>query len=516
MLFVLNLELLPGEGTNALTSDAQDASGRLYQLKVEHVSRVPGQEWMHAVVLRLDDGMTDALGDVLVRVSLHGMSSNRVRVAVGRAGGGPPDDPGSTPTAAPPTPPNATPTPLPAYGPNEASEADTTRFLEQASWGPTPAEIARVRALGLRAYLNEQFNATPSGYPLMPLYPQDNAQGCPSAVLNDPAYHRNVCIRQNYSMYPLQVQFFKNALYGQDQLRQRVAFALHQILVVSGRDPINQASWLGPYVQILERHAFGNYRQLLREVTLNPAMGLYLDTLGNTRTNPNENFAREILQLFSVGVDELNPDGTPRLDAQGNRVPTYTQETVNNFTRVFTGWTLAAPRTATIDGVSFSVLNFRDPMVAREQNHDTGAKTLLSYPNAPSFNLPPGQTASADLDAALNNIFNHPNVGPFVGRQLIQHLVTGNPSPAYVGRVAAVFNNNCAGLYPESCTGERGDLKATVRAVLLDPEARGDVKTDPGYGKLREPAQYVNNVLRALNVKSFDKTSTSDGVLGIR
>ncbi|MBA3248644.1 MAG: DUF1800 domain-containing protein, partial [Pyrinomonadaceae bacterium] len=253
-----------------------------------------------------------------------------------------------------------------------------------------------------------------------------------------------------------------------------------------------------PYLQILDRNAFGNYRQLLQEITLNPAMGEYLDMRRSTAANPNENFAREILQLFSIGVDELNLDGTLRLSAQGERIPTYTQDTVNNFTRVFTGWTFAPIFAA---GVS----NYRDPMVPRAgNNHDTGSKTLLN-----GVVLPAGQNATQDLNAALDNIFNHPNVGPFIGQQLIQHLVTSNPSPAYVERVARAFNNDCDALYPDNCQNVRGDMKAVIRAILLDPEARGDVKTDPNYGKLREPVQFINNILRATS-------ATSDGVIGNR
>jgi uncharacterized protein (DUF1800 family) len=499
MFFVLHLDLLAGEGANALTADAEDSTGRKYVFVVEHVLSVPGFEALKQVTVRLGEDMGDA-GDLLVRINLHGMASNRVRISVGHIGGGIPDDPNSVPAPAPATPPAPTPTPTPDTYTAAATNSDTVRFLEQASWGPTNAEVARVQALGFRAYLNEQFNAPPSSYPSLPLYPTDQAQGCPTG---SPA----ACARDNYSMYPLQVKFFQNALAtnaGSDQLRQRVAFALHQVFVVSGRD-INYPAWMAYYLQILDRNAFGNFRNLLQEMTLNPSMGEYLNMRGNLKTNPNENYAREILQLFSIGVDELNLDGTPKLDAEGRRLPAYTQDTINNFARVFTGWNLAANKQTTINGTPINVFNYQDPMlVSREQNHDTAAKQLLN-----GQTLPPNQTSAADLNAALDNIFNHPNVGPFIGKQLIQHLVTSNPSPAYVERVARVFNNNCDALYPESCTNTRGDLKAVVRAVLLDPEARGDVKTDPKYGKLREPVQLLANLLRAFN-------ATSDGVIASR
>ncbi len=522
-IFAMNLELLAAygsstsaEGTSAFTADAQDVTGKRYPLRVEHVSQVPGFPGITMIIVRLADDMGD-VGDVLLGLNLHGVASNRVRVAIGHMGGGPPDDSGALATPAPVTPPPADlPLVLESYtGPS--SDADTVRFLEQASWGPTTAEVNRVKAMGFRAYLDEQFNLSPtnvakgSNYPDL-TFPLDNqATACPSTNPSDPNYNQTVCNRDNFSMYPIQRTYFTNSLYGQDQLRQRVAFALHQILVVSGLNPLNRASWMTIYLQALDRGAFGNYRTLLNEVTLSPAMGEYLDMRLSTRTNPNENFAREILQLFSIGVNELNLDGTPKLDAQGATIPTYSQTTVNEFTRVFTGWNLA---TAIGPGIN----NWRDPMVPRVSgtNHDTGAKTLLNGLVIPACTGTNQACAQSDMTAALDNIFNHPNVGPFMGKQLIQHLVTSNPSPAYVERVARVFNNDCDALYPQNCSNARGNMRAVAQAVLLDPEARGDVKTDANYGKLREPAQYINNILRALNVKSFDKTSTSDGVLAGR
>ena len=540
ILFAMNLSLLPGEGASALTADAQDASGRLYPLKVEaltnpkYVRLLPApdnpsqlvptevtQPWLFAITLRLDDSMTDALGDVLVRVSLHGVSSNRVRLSIGQSGGGIGTDP-STEVISPA--PAVEPTPLApltpkAYGPGEASVADITRLLEQATWGPKGdgSDVAHVQQIGVRAYLEEQFNepvlnpSKGSDFPDLNLVPDDSNLGCPTDPVGDPnGTIRSACTRDNYSVYPLQVQFFKNALARQTQLRQRVAFALHQIFVVSQRD-IPTPSWYTVYLQSLDRNAFGNYRTLLAEMTLNPAMGEYLNMNQSTAGNPNENYAREVLQLFSVGVNRLNQDGTPVLDSQGNPVPTYTQDTVNNFTRVFTGWRFAPGLQA--GNPPAGSTNFRDPMVPRGTNnaHDTGAKTLFSTNVAACQSTNGSQNAAcaqSDLNVALDTIFNHPNVGPFISKQLIQHLVTSNPTPAYVGRVASVFNDDCNGLYPESpCAHARGNMKAVVRAILLDPEARGDAKTDPSYGRLREPVQYLANVLRAHN-------AISDGVLG--
>jgi uncharacterized protein (DUF1800 family) len=518
-IFAMDLELLTSEGANAFSSDVQDGNGKIYPLKVEYVGRVPDFPGITMIVVRLADDLGD-VGDVLVRLNLHGMSSNRVRVAIGHSGGGPADDQGAVPTPAPATPPAADSALVPDAFTGPATDADTVRFLEQASWGPTTAEVTRVKAMGFMAYLDEQFTLAPanpakgSNYPdlLFPL--DDSTQQCPTSNPSDPNYNQNVCGRDNYSMYPIQRTFFSNALYGNNQLRQRVAFALHQILVVSANSEVNRPSWMTPYLQALDRNAFGNYRTLLNEITLTPAMGEYLDMRLSIRTNPNENFAREVLQLFSIGTEVLNLDGTPVRDAQGNPIPTYSQADVVEFTRVFTGWNFAT-------ALGAGITNYRDPLVPRGgQNHDAGAKTLLngfSIPACTSTNSTQNiACAQSDMAAVMTHLANHPNVGPFLSKQLIQHLVTSNPSPAYVERVARVFNNDCSGLYPQGCADVRGNLKLVVRAILLDPEARGDVKTDPNYGKLREPAQYINGFLRAFNVKSFDKLSTSDGVLGSR
>lgn len=518
-LFGTDFEFLQGEGVNALNADAQDAAGALYPLNVEYVGTVPNFAGVYMVIVRLNDSMPSNLGDVLLRLRLHGMASNRVRVAIGQVGGGPPDDFPGVGTPAPATPPGAaSPLTLAQYqaqynSPSFPGDADIIRFLEQSSWGPKAdrSDFNRVRQIGMEAYLTEQINAAvtnplkESNYPDLPFPAEDGSQ-CP-ATSPDPSYNQAVCNRENFSPYPIHKIFYSNALYGQDQLRQRVAFALHQMIVVSSNE-INRPSWMTIYLQTLDKHAFGNYKNLLREITLTPAMGEYLDMRLSTQNNPNENFAREILQLFSLGTDVLNPDGTPQKDAQGMPLASYTQNDVSQFTKAFTGWNFVpgqiAPGTA----------NWRDPLFPRLSNttpqHDTTAKNLFGT----ALNGCPGAVGAAnqtcaqnELTAAIEVIFNHPNVGPFVSKQLIQHLVTSNPSPAYVARVASVFNNNRA---------NPNQMREVVRAILLDPEARGDVKTDPNYGKLREPAQYIAGFLRAFNVKSFDKTSTSDGVLGNR
>lgn len=489
MLFAMNLNLLAGENYSAVSADAEDANRRLYPLTVEYVGRVPGYEWMSSIVVRLHDEMPEA-GDVLVRINLHGVASNRVRIAIGRAGGGPADDVGATSTPAPPTPPAVVPEPTPNPFTSPSTLPDTVRFLEQATFGPTPELIARVRQMSFRAFLDEQFNAPSSDYPNLTPYPGNSNEGCP---MGD---SRAVCYRDNYTMYPLQVHFFQNALTGQDQLRQRIAFALSQLFVVSGAE-IQQPSSMAPYQRMLLRNSFGNFRQLMYDVTLNPAMGRYLNMVNNDKpdpsrgTEPNENYARELLQLFTIGLYQLNQDGTLRLDSSGQPIPTYDQDTIEGFAHVFTGWTYGLRPGATMQRRNPAY--YLVPMAVFGSNHDTGPKELLN-----GVTLPAGQTAERDLNDALDNIFNHPNVAPFISRRLIQNLVTSNPSPAYTARVSAVFNNNGAGV--------RGDLRAVITAILLDPEARGDIKTDPSYGHLREPVLFVTGILRAF-------TASSDGII---
>jgi uncharacterized protein (DUF1800 family) len=357
---------------------------------------------------------------------------------------------------------------------------DAARFLDQATFGPNTSLIAHVQAIGFAGFLDEQFALPASGYPNLPLQPT-----------TVPATCTGTCVRDNYSMYPLQVRFFQNALGGQDQLRQRVAFALQQILVASGLT-IAQPSWMAPYLQTFDKDAFGNFRQLLQDITLNPAMGAYLNMAGNTKGAPNENYAREVLQLFTIGLVELNTDGSVVTNSQGP-VPSYTQATVNAFARVFTGWNFAAPPAA-------GVPNYIDPMVVTAANHDGGAKTLLNGVTLSATSPVTVASANKDLSDALDNVFQHKNVGPFIARNLIEHLVTSNPTPAYIGRVARVFNDNG--------TGVRGDLRAVVRAILLDTEAR-NAAPGAGFGHLQEPILFKARFLRAFNTGG----ATTDFVL---
>lgn len=499
--FVTNLDLLPDEGANAFRVDAQDARGFRYPLQIVSFEPTAERPWVYALTVKLHNAMEN-VGDVLVRANWRGVSSNRVRVSIGFESKKPDDDAGAIPTPMPEKPPTTDEVQnfgsLPWVG-------DRVRFIEQATFGANPTLEMRLRRIGISAWINEQMEEKRDAngairYSTFP-YPNLALQ-----QTTPPTTCVGNCLRDNYSMYPLQNWFFREALYGEDQqLRRRVSWALSQIWVVSGRETV-QPSRMLPYIQILDKYAFGNYRDLMREMTLNPGMGNYLDMAISTRQNPNENYAREILQLFSIGLYMLNQDGTIQRDGQGNPLATYTQAEVNGFTKVFTGWTFCGQGCPNSQP---GILNFRDPMVLTPNNHDTTEKEVLNYPGAVSI-IPAGLTPEQDLEMALDNVFYHPNVAPFVGKILIQQLVTSNPTPAYVGRVSAVFNDNGQGI--------RGDLKAVVRAILTDPEARGNLKTDPDYGHLREPVLFVTNILRPLNASANINASgscngQSDGVL---
>lgn len=505
ILYVTNIDLMKGEGENAFRVYVRDSKNRLYRFPVLDLQPVKGQEWIYELKIHLKDdiGFWDRMkadGDVSVYVTWRGLASNETKLGLGKTGG---DLKFYK---------NAEPTPLKMFAQKpkvdeNTSEyvgyrfsADRKRFLEQATFGPTDAEDFRLRRIGLRTWLAEQFQLpypTPTNpYPDLELKPNDINNGCPF-VRTTPEYR--LCTRTYYSQYPLQTWFFKEAFYGKPQLRHRVAWALHQLWVTSGFD-IRQSSHMIAYHQVLSDNAFGNFRDLMKEMTLNPAMGDYLDMARSTANNPNENYAREILQLFTIGLFMLNQDGTLQLDGNNEPIPTYNQTAVDNFTKVFTGFrfcNVGCPNSTP------GAVNFKDPLILTQSLHNTEAKTLLDYPNPVNKNIAAGLNGNTELELALDNIFYHPNVAPFVSKFLIQHLVTSDPSPAYIGRVSAVFNNNGSGI--------RGDLKAVVRAILLDPEARGDEKTDPNYGKLREPVQLTTNIYRHFDVKSADGTQQSDG-----
>jgi uncharacterized protein (DUF1800 family) len=331
------------------------------------------------------------------------------------------------------------------------------RFLEQSSFGPTPATLSEVGQLGIPAHLDAQMTLPESAIP--------NFAGNSMAALRQWAL-------VHYTTAP-------------DQLRQRVAYSLSQILVTSGSKLVYSDEML-PWLRLLSRNAFGNYRTLLRELTLSPSMGKYLDLANSMKPGvaggANENYGRELLQLFTLGLWMLNSDGTQKLDAQGRPIPVYDQETVRQVSLALTGWTYATAPGATPQANNWEY--FGAPMESRQGNHDTRAKTFFGC------SVPSGQTVEQDLDSLLDCLMNHPNLAPFVATRLIRSLVKSNPSGPYVQRVAEVFVNNGSGV--------RGDLAAVVRAILLDAEARDDVAT-VNDGRLKEPVLQIAGFLRALN-----------------
>jgi uncharacterized protein (DUF1800 family) len=362
-----------------------------------------------------------------------------------------------------------TPTPTPS-----ASEA--ARFLTQSTFGATNSQITQVQQSGLSNFLDQQFST-----PTTPTLQRVDAATAALPAGTDPSYPE------------FQEAWWFTIVNAPDQLRQRVAFALSEMMVISanGSGMYDHPEAMATYWDLLANDAFGNFRQLIEDVTLNPAMGDYLDMVHNDKPNParntepNENYARELMQLFTIGLYVLNQDGSQLLGPDGQPIPTYDQEVVEGYAHVFTGWYWYQAASPTW---SYASPNYRQPMMAFPAHHDTGAKTLLN-----GVTLPAGQTQDQDLKAALDLIFNHPNVGPFVGRRLIQRLVTSNPSPAYVSRVSAAFNNNGSGV--------RGDMQAVLRAILLDPEAR-TLSASSSYGHEREPMIRLANVFRAFNASS--------------
>jgi uncharacterized protein (DUF1800 family) len=505
--------------------------------------------------------------------------------------------------------------------PTTVTQPDAIRFLEQATWGPTPFQINQVQSLGINAYLQAQFTATPSTYPTLPPYSTNNNSSvtvsgtthgntlysCHSDGSTNGNNFRTACTRDNYSMYPLQTQFFTNAIYSDaDQTRQRMAWALHKIWVISfgNGGEINQASWMAPYLQILTaaedglgNGTFGNYRNLMYNITLNAGMGHYLNMAGSRKasgsTIPNENYPREIMQLFTIGLFELNPDGSQKMDNNSQPIATYTNDKITEMARVFTGWNLspelvlesgtssggnaartfndtskswkatgtgpAAPLSGQWDGLTLRIISgtgsgqtktifttgtnqltlssnwttipnntstyritgsladYISPMLLNPTRAANGTVSeSTTYHDFSSKNLlrnfvQPARTATVahaylDLNEALDNLYAQPSVAPFICQQLIQQLVTSNPSNAYVARVSDVFNRRRTDPY---------QLMYVTQAILTDPDARGDLKTDSGYGKLKEPVLYTNNMMRLFGAVAASGTqgTQSDGYL---
>ncbi len=502
VLYVTNVDLMADEDAAAFRVLVEDSKGRKYRFPVLDIQPLRGGVYALTIWLRDELGFweqPEANGDLAVSVTWRGLESNRLKLGFGKIGG----DLKITPSIA--SMPNASIKEVPTVdAPDYVGyrySGDRIRFLEQATFGPTAAMDERVRRIGLRVWLADQFEETyPTfpypDFPLKPATPPPDCDGNTTVPDIDP-----LCARNHYTMYPVQNWFFKEAFYGNAQLKHRTAWALSQMWVISGVDT-QQSRHFTEYYKILGRNAFGNYRTLMQEMTLNPGMGNYLDMVRSTRNNPNENYAREILQLFSIGLFHLNPNGTLKLDASNNPIPTYDQTTVNNFTKVLTGWNFCEVTASCPNRGQGS--NYIDPMLLNQTNHNVEAKTLLDYPGAVNKNIAANLNGNVELGLAIDNIYNHPNVAPFVSRFLIQHLVTSDPTPAYVGRISAVFNANRT---------SPTQLKEVVKAILLDPEARGNVKTDPNYGKLREPVQLATNLLRQFKVQSADGLTQSDGYI---
>ncbi len=381
---------------------------------------------------------------------------------------------------APPAPPPAPPASTVFVTPES-----TAHFLAQATFGPTPEDLSTLPGSSAAEWFEDQLAAPPTLS--MPLIRQ---------ISSIPAGDETVDFQRRSPYFA----FWINAVGADDQLRQRMAFALSQILVVSNAD--NNRLWrfyegMGSYQDILTQNAFGNYRDLLEEVTYSPAMGYYLTYMGNRRGDPargrmpDENYARELLQLFTIGVEELNPDGTPRLIG-GQPAEAYDNTDISGLARVFTGLDLDPDVREADEERAWTV-----PMVERDNRHETGEKTFLGE------TIPADTPMTESIDLALDIIMDHPNVAPFISRQLIQRFVTSNPEPAYVARVAEAFESGRYQLPNATVVGDgrKGDLAATLAAVLFDEQARDpSARSDPGFGKVREPILRFTAWARAFDV----------------
>jgi uncharacterized protein (DUF1800 family) len=343
-----------------------------------------------------------------------------------------------------------------------------SRFLEQASMGPSPAMQAQVKAQGIDAWIASQMKMTPT----LIITPEsmvnyDDQRDKPAADRMRDFYNLNL---------------FNLFIGGEDQLRIRTSWVLSNFLVVSTRKVAEYGGL--EYLNMLQTHAFGQYGDLLKSLTISPAMGFYLDNSQNSKSQLNENYGRELMQLFSVGLVQLNMDGTPKRDASGKVLETYTQKDVIEITRALTGWRFVPNPTDLISNRNFA--NYGKPMIENAGRHDTDSKTLLGK------TIPAGQTAAKDLDSVVDILVNHPNTAPFVSLRLIQGMTTSDPSPAYLQRVATVFKDT------------KGNLAKVITAILTDPEARaGDVygKASNNFGRIKEPVLVYASGFRGLGCK---------------
>ena len=389
-----------------------------------------------------------------------------------------------SPTPAPP------PTPPPIVPTQKVTAVQASRFLSQAAIGHSKADLLNLSDSGLAAWLTTQFATARA----QKFWDYLVANGFDAAA--------NINSTSGFD-----AMVWAQLMGSGDVLRQRIGLALLDQWVVSvdGFGGSWRAFALAAYLDVLWDNAFGNYRDLMEGVSTNAAMGQYLTFLGNTKANattgaiPDENYARELMQLFTIGLTMLNMDGTQVLSG-GAPVPSYTQADVSQAARVWTGYTYASTDNTV-------PARLRVPMTITASRSETGGASFLG------ITIPAGSDGVTARKLALDGLFNHPNVPPFVSKQLILHLVTSNPSPAYVGRVSAVFANNGSGV--------RGDMKAVIRAVLLDAEARDDTQTSSTtFGKLREPVVRLVQWAKAFNVTSasqlwpFGNTASSANRLG--
>lgn len=363
---------------------------------------------------------------------------------------------------------SAPPTPAPTPVAGTALD-DSVRLAQQASFGPNVALVDRIRTLGVNGWLDEQFAATGSTY--ADLAVDVRTDSCASGD--------TACSTQRFTRTPVAMRFYADAITGPDQLRQRVAFALSQMIVASEAG-VRSTAGIAAFNQLFLTHAFGNYRDLLLGVTLNGYMGDYLDMADSRKGTPSENYAREFLQLFTMGPDKLGMDGSVQRDASGGPIPNYTSDDIRDVARALTGWTYARVGSAAItDGQAIA---YAQPMIAVPSRYDGAEKRFLGTTVAA------GAAQQASVAAVVDAAFNHTSTAPFVARHLITHLVTPNPSPAYIGRIAAVFANNGSGV--------RGDMKAMIRAILTDAEARAPQGS--AAGKLKEPVLAMTSLARAI------------------
>ncbi len=412
-------------------------------------------------------------------IALSALAAAALAACGGGGGGGGTAGPVASPISALPVAPVKPLNPIITSFPKANTDEEAARFLAQAQFAASDAEISSVKSMGYKAWIEQEM-----GKPALSAWDWLNNKGY-GDVNNPNNYYDN--------SYPGDYMIWSQLMTAPDPMRKRVALALSEFFVVSlaGLDFTWRSHGIAQYWDILNTHAFGNFRDLLEAITLNPAMGYYLNTKGNTRENssgrqPDENYARELMQLFTIGLEKLNLDGT--VQTVGGVVQnTYTQDDVTNLARVLTGYDVDTRQNVdtTIGGRKVPNTNsVRLPMRIIVNRHSVLAATFLGT-TIPARAASPTGNATEDaikaaLKTALDTVFNHPNVGPFFGKQMIQRLVTSNPSPAYVARVATAFNNNGSGV--------RGDLAAVFAAILMDDEARGPAGlSSPEFGKLREP-----------------------------